>query len=46
MVMQVTSLAKELGREVTVEEVTPVLLESFSHVFGNEWTVGPENAGK
>jgi lipoate-protein ligase A len=33
----VTSLAKELNREVSVEEVTPVLLESFRQVFGNEW---------
>jgi lipoate-protein ligase B len=34
---QVTSLAKELNRQVSVEEVTPVLLESFRQVFGNEW---------
>jgi lipoate-protein ligase B len=36
--MQVTSLSKELKREVSVEEVTPVLLDSFREVFGNEWT--------
>ncbi|ELR20800.1 lipoyl(octanoyl) transferase [Acanthamoeba castellanii str. Neff] len=34
---EVTSLAKELNRQVSVEEVTPVLLESFRQVFGNEW---------
>jgi len=34
---EVTSMAKELGRDVTVEQVTPVLLDSFSHVFGNTW---------
>jgi len=30
-------MAKELGRDVTVEQVTPVLLDSFCHVFGNTW---------
>lgn len=35
--LQVTSLSKELKREVTVEEVMPVILENFRDVFGNEW---------
>ncbi|KNE67667.1 lipoyl(octanoyl) transferase [Allomyces macrogynus ATCC 38327] len=36
--MGVTSLAKETGKPVTVDEVVPNLLASFASVWGNQWT--------
>ncbi len=34
---EVTSLSRELRRPVSVEEVGPILLDSFSQVFGVQW---------